>query len=708
LETIKCLTLAAWDEEKKEPPLQIAVTDNIGNNPFSIAFLRGHHDVAKAVLEVAQAQFEPKEQENARFVMDRPDGDSDGYNSEDDGSVDSEDEPAVYRQIIGGQFTIENIGEVSMQVKSRVKPTELLRRTCQTFALENIEDVEVNNGQSVYGFVIEHNDMKGLKLLLAMESHFQSTQKLDHDEDQSRNFSLPDDVFQTAVAKGRTELLAEMIRQTGAGLPLAELVKRSGVELKEKPRYYQGLTVYGQKRKDWANAGRQVVKRSTGSQTSPLIQAAKTGALESVEWFLSKAPLRCYQEFAKSKAAREDSRLKHLSQAPGGFDRAISRWLGNQNDLVLHVAVLGDNKAKALKVAEFLIDEFPEHLKTKAQGGYTPLALAVLLGRMDITRLLLEAGADPTSKTSSWQNILHVALRFNPWAAQLYSFLDLLSPDIRTKFCQERSSLDSEGRTPLHTWLVANLGQDNSKGSYPRAEEFIAVLKMLIASSDTTELRMLDASGDTPLHAAIARCAHPDILKVLIEAAPAVLYRENAVGRTPAELARDAYVSSRITEPPRWRSRRAQGIAATLMAKPLEQFATGPEESAEDERSWTEMTWDLVRGYVEAEAGTQAKRRLVSLNEANDVAKRIGDRHQGTRYGVKATVTAPGKTGEEDEWAVKKGAKDVVMECFDYSLQNRAWIPKPNHRGRRAPPADSDGSSASGSTTDGLEGEEES
>jgi len=51
-----------------------------------------------------------------------------------------------------------------------------------------------------------------------------------------------------------------------------------------------------------------------------------------VEWFLSDAPLRHYLSFAKSEEAREDSRMKRLSQAPGGSERVITAWLGNQRE----------------------------------------------------------------------------------------------------------------------------------------------------------------------------------------------------------------------------------------------------------------------------------------------------------------------------------------------------------------------------------------
>lgn len=87
-------------------------------------------------------------------------------------------------------------------------------------------------------------------------------------------------------------------------------------------------------RKDWATAGRNMVVRTSGQKTPPLLHAALAGNLESVEFFLGDAPHRLYSEFGKSKAAREDSRLKHLKESPGGFDRAISKWLGADSKCV--------------------------------------------------------------------------------------------------------------------------------------------------------------------------------------------------------------------------------------------------------------------------------------------------------------------------------------------------------------------------------------
>lgn len=81
-------------------------------------------------------------------------------------------------------------------------------------------------------------------------------------------------------------------------------------------------------RKDWANAGRNVVSRTSGMKTPPLLHAALEGSVDGVEFFMGDKPHRLYAEFGKPKAAHEDSRFKHLKESPGGFNRAISMWLG--------------------------------------------------------------------------------------------------------------------------------------------------------------------------------------------------------------------------------------------------------------------------------------------------------------------------------------------------------------------------------------------
>lgn len=310
--------------------MQIAVSDLASNNPFSLAFLKGHFDTAKAILEIAQAQWSPTEEEKARFKMTKPEDEEESYEESDAG--DSGSEPEIYKEIINDQFTIDNIGQVSMQVKSTVLPSALISWFVPTFMLRGGKAEETKFGtQNLLTFTMTQNDDYRFNFLLDMHTRFASSKPESEDDESSKFYTFPETDFGHAIGLGRITMLTEAIRRTGAGIPVEDLVKKSGTEMKVKPRYYQGLTVYGRKRADWAKAGRNLVVKPTGSKVPPLLTAALKGSLESVEWFLGDAPLRHYREFGASKVAKEDPRLKHLTESPGGFDRAITKWLGIQS-----------------------------------------------------------------------------------------------------------------------------------------------------------------------------------------------------------------------------------------------------------------------------------------------------------------------------------------------------------------------------------------
>jgi len=315
---------------------------------MSVAFLRGHVQVARAVLDIVEAQYSPVEKEDERFHMERSDSEDSDEDS-DDLDSDSDSEPRIVSRTVDKKFTIENVGEMSMQIKSRTRPLEVVLWSCPTFKIDSAGNVTNCKDTGILRFVISNDDQAGLKTLLDWGVEFAS-HKLEGDDDQEASdlFTFPDNEFQWAVENGKTQMLGQIIKRTGAGIPLEHLVKKSGVEMKEKPKYYQGLTVYGKKRytnpvnqlphqtnnqsrKDWANAGRNLVVRATGMKIPPLLHATLAASIESVEWFLGDTPFRHYNEFGQSKAALTNSKLKHLSQIPGGFERAVGRWLSSQS-----------------------------------------------------------------------------------------------------------------------------------------------------------------------------------------------------------------------------------------------------------------------------------------------------------------------------------------------------------------------------------------
>jgi ankyrin repeat protein len=327
LQKIKSLTLALWGPENDRTPLKIAIQDTNGFSPFAIAILRGHLDLAKAILEIAQAQYQPKEQSGRLRYSMGPNGSSDysecdSEEDEDDGSLH------IFSEIVDEQYTIDNIGEVSTQVKSEVAPLALLTWSYRVSEFISDESGSQTKGdptavRSLLQYAIWADNVDLLVFLLQLGAEYAS--RTAEDETTSRIFPVAQGDLDYAIRLGRTRALAELIRRTGAGIPLEDLVKKSGVEVEEKPKYYQGLSVHGQKRKDWSAAVRRRQMRRTGNEHPPSLIAAFQGSIESVEWFLSDTPSRHYNEFAV--ANQNDERLKSLFKAAGGFDKALSSWL---------------------------------------------------------------------------------------------------------------------------------------------------------------------------------------------------------------------------------------------------------------------------------------------------------------------------------------------------------------------------------------------
>ncbi|KIH90357.1 ankyrin repeat protein [Sporothrix brasiliensis 5110] len=677
LATIKQLTLGSWGENKSQKPLTITVNDAQSNNAFSLAFLRGHYKVATAILEITQAQYSSDVKQRVSYEMKEETDDEDTSMNSD--SEYEEDETGTYRIIVDNdQFTIDNIGEVNMQVKGTVTPLDLLAKSVATFTVRDgkVTDYKISSG-SLFEFVFQQNDRRGFEFLLDTATHFATQTKEGNSRSSYYNFPISD--FRAAVTSGRVEMLAEVIKRTGAGLPLEEMVKDSGIKIEEPPEYYQGLTVYGKKRSDWAEAGRKTVTRSTGMTDSPLLFAAEAGCLESIEWFLSDAPLRCYLEFTASKAARDDKRLTHLSQAPGGFEGAISRWLTkntviltwSQGDLALNKAMACPDAQKALPVIKYLLKVAPDSISAGGEDRMTPLLSAVRFGHLEAVKILVDSGADQSKRhETTYANLLHVALFESPKAPELKRLLDILGKDaVDGMFCERTHHASwSESRTPLHAWLERTLSsgynvQYGPANDYGSDEEVIAVMRLLLSRSGGRELNIIDSAGDTVMHMLARKQKNPNFMLALLEAIPrelaiSLLYRENAVGATPLEVAQDVFLASFVTERRentrmfdltvnKWPSAKAEEFTAVVYeGREQAPIPTRITTNKPEALKRAEETLTAVNRFLRGEKG---KRRLVSLHEANDVARRVGHGYQNQRYPVKlvqpASDTEEGKSG---------------------------------------------------------------
>ncbi|KAH8675444.1 ankyrin repeat protein [Xylariales sp. PMI_506] len=694
LEKIKDLTLTSWDKDRTEAPLQMAVSDTRGNTAFSLAFFRGHLETAKAILEIVQAQWVPREEDKILYKL--KDDDKDEESCEESEYESTDEEHGIRKENIDDRFTIENIGQVSMQVKCHVLPSTFLNWNTPTFIMRDGNIEKSTTREDLMAWTLTNKDDERFKFLINMKIYYASQNPVSSDEESSKFYDFPAAIFQQAVAFGRTDILAAMIKRVGAGIPLEHLVKKSGVEMKTKPRYYQGLTVYGKKRSDWANAGRNLVVKATGSQVPPLLTAAVAGSLVSVEWFLSDTPMRHYLEFGQSKVAKEDTRLKHLSQAPGGFDKAITKWLSLQNDMVIHCAVMGP-------LLEYLIRICPSSLEAKSDLGYTPLYLACLLGRERFARTLIDAGADQSVKDKEYNNIIHAALTNNPKADKLRELLNLLDPEFRSHLFLQRNQLTHGGDTPLHFWLkLANAipyhhpvwGYSNNNDTYAtESNDTVEMLELLLEFSGGQDLELLNGSGDTVLHTAVIRQL-PRQASLMLTRDPALLHRENSVGRTPIEIAYDFFLSLKVSRPIDIAARGDNNFSGDFLVNAAPSHFADPKQNSSGfapvqpggRKAWRrnlhlegpedavtpsapELVWNVIREHRDRNPG--GKRRLVSLNEASDVARRLGESYSWQRY-YSRPINTDDKTDNQKQEQDDAKESDFVTDQYTQK-RGTAW-----------------------------------
>ncbi|KAL1965133.1 hypothetical protein VTN77DRAFT_6046 [Rasamsonia byssochlamydoides] len=651
LSTIKALTLRMWGPNQDQIPLQIAVADQDGFSPFSIAVLRGHLEVGKAILEIVCAQYQPEESDGRVSFHLSIDDDPSGDEHDDDGI-------RIGSEIIDEQFTIDNIGEVSAQVKCQITPVKLLS---WRFPAYRFEDNRVNkvissgkaSGESISApsdsltaayrakrnseecrpynlvqYAIWRDDVDLLVFLLDLGRKFSS---IGTEAESSHMYTVSEADFVLAIKLGHVRCLAELIKRTGAGISLDEIADHSGVERKEAPTYYQGLSVHGKKRADWAAAGggrRRFRQHKDGHP--PLLVAAYEGSLDSVEWFLSTAPERHYSEF--TTAYQHDERLKRLAQAKLGVERSMASWLGLRNDLVLHCAVLSRPSDESERLVKYLVENVPSSLETKSAQGYTPLALAYSLHRTNVARILIGAGANQTVRDHEGRNLIHLLLcsvdhRASVTTDDLQDLLDMLDPLLVPSLLTERSQ---GGQTPIARWIHVANPHLNPRATNTKSEtdDKVAVLRLVLdfaAHTGQKHLELLDGAGNTPVHDAVT-LQLPRMLELMLERRPDLLYRENATGCTPADLAHDRWVSESTAYPPHIPKDRVDHFAGEGdERKSVLKRQPGSFLSKKDPRSERQIIWDLCRERI-GKGGDRRPRRLVSLFEANEVARRLGAR----------------------------------------------------------------------------------
>jgi hypothetical protein len=132
------------------------------------------------------------------------------------------------------------------------------------------------------------------------------------------------------------------------------------------------------------------------------------------------------------------------------------------------------------------------------------------------------------------------------------------------------------------------------------------------------------------------------ITSFLLSLNPSLLYRENATGRTPLDMSREIYIASCVEDPPKISSGYGQYYPGrhdygSILNRPASTFLPPPKTEESKKR-----TWEICASVDEEMGEDKRKRRLVSLFEANEVAKRVTGMKRGSARGGRQLVVNGG------------------------------------------------------------------
>ena len=698
LDTIKDLCL------RKVAPLQVAVQDTAGYSPFSIALVQGHRDLASAILDISTAQYKPSDNEAAyRYRMrgaEDDDEDSD-VSSEDD----SDSDRLVLKQIVDDKFTIDDINVLADGVQSKVAPLTMLQHwNCElwraakgdadkkepparhtsyhnwrysepsswNYFYEALDHMRSPSKVLLCEWAVDRGNLELLRFLISAGTDMMKRKARDDD---TRIYQLDHNIFERAIQIGNTDIVAEIIKTTGAGVPLQKMIQSSGVVINEKPRFYQGLSVYGKKRQDWAERDAPRTQRAKESEYSPLLRAILLGDMKSIEYFYSDSPVNRYLEFAKS--FKDDSLISSLAKAEGGVEKALTTWLSTRSDLAVHMAVMAPpEKDGSTPVLDYILRVMPGaiDIKTKAEG-LPPLQLAFELGRISAAERLIKAGANQATRAHNGENLLHTILTNNQLATpiMLPRILKLLETQLIQPLLLEKCAIEPGSLTPLARYL-----------QHHREE---SVIQIILEESKGKDLEILNGAGDFPIHT-LVRQNQESLVKFLVDYRPEMLYWENAVGMTVVDVAETQYLRSIIESPPILNRNGDYSIKnesdSKFSTKKIEKSDRQKEieklleVSAEDLQGvGADSTWRMNRLLNKLSEQYPGKRKLVSVIEANEVARRLAEQQQKKnaetkrreRLGLNA---GRGYDGDSDanEQSSTKGYDEVSMWKHE---NNGAW-----------------------------------
>jgi ankyrin repeat protein len=642
VKTIKQLTMVPWTDinGEKRPPLQIAVQDHQNHSPLSIAVFSGNLDLATTIMAIAAAQYTPPDPPKAQRYHIATNSESEEGPHDIEGDDGASTDIPITSEVVDDNLTIENIGETSLSVKSNVKPEQMLHWEIPETKIAG----HANTPTDLTELALARLDTQLLSFLLDQFEQYKDQAEATTAKDASMNkrnrlYQQPD--LSWALVFGQPHMLAELIKRTAIGLSLDELALEHGAnDTTVKSKYYQGLSVHGKKRKDWAAAGRNTSGlEAHPTQVPPLLVAVYRGTLEQVEWMLSDAPLRCYKHFAQ--AHQDDRRLQKISASAGGFEIVLKEFLNSRSRLAIHCCLARKEQDKeSLDILKYLVEALPEAVEAKSANQCTPLLRAFQSQNLEAARILINAGADQTARDKDGMSMLHQLVACIPLhaddATNMRSMIDLIDKRLLTTLCLQRTSVEPGALTPLALWI------ERLDGSRKYQSD---VTRLLLECSDGSELEAFNGEGLTVLHTLARMDSNPhihsarplDLAKIIVERHPALATWESATGKLPVELIEDILFAQRcsaINHAGNYQRRSRNQNAITERSPhefinrkrvPHDNSIFGHDYNPD---SKPELVMELKRHLListqaKLDAEGRGRRKLVALHDASEVARRL-------------------------------------------------------------------------------------
>lgn len=314
--------MGRWGEDGKQAPLEIAIQDDCDLSPFSIAVFRGHLDTAKGIMEIVQAQYKkPEPKGHAKYEM------TDNDSEQGSDIEDPELEPYhIYGTVVDEEFTTDDIGSAPAQAESSVAPLTVLSWCCPGKWFLDMSKTGSSEPYNLLQYAILSDDIPTLCFLLDLG------QSLTAKYEPGDLYMVYYGEFGLALQHGRVRCLEELILRGGSCLPLDYFIQSTGAAKDEKPKYYQGLSIRGKRRADWAVAAYSGSAADVSLPDAPLLSAAQSGSLKSTEWFLSTAPARNYLDFMKSHG--QYKKIELLTNSNTGVEKPLLSWLKQASKLL--------------------------------------------------------------------------------------------------------------------------------------------------------------------------------------------------------------------------------------------------------------------------------------------------------------------------------------------------------------------------------------